>query len=191
MGLNALQTQELQELQQVERERFKITDLGGVNWALRKLAALKAREAEVNQLADAEIERINAWREKELEGVKRDVEYFESLLMEYHAEQLKQDPKAKTITTPYGKLRSVTRKPSVKKVDEDALLAHLKAAGETQYIVVKESVAWGELKQVLQAGIVPASDKPTGYRVVDWNGEEVPGVEVDLGGTSFSVEVDV
>jgi phage host-nuclease inhibitor protein Gam len=173
MGLNALQTQELQELQQVERERFKITDIGGVNWALRKLAALKAREAEVNQLADAEIERINAWREKELESVKRDVEYFESLLTEYHAEQLKQDPKAKTITTPYGTLKARKLPPMVE-YDADLVLSWAKGAGRTEFIRVREELAKDAVREAVLS-----------------DGELVPGVTVIDQGVKYSVEVDV
>ncbi|GMA50171.1 phage protein [Alicyclobacillus contaminans] len=183
MSINALQLMEIEELQ-ASQERFRVTDLNGANWCLRKLAALKAKEAEVNQLADAEVERINAWRDKELAKVKESTDYLEMLLMEYHQEQLKLNPKAKTITTPYGKLKSMTRQPSPKKADDEALLRFLEENGETEYIKVKKSPDWAAYKQTLR--IVEADGD---YFVVDENGQPVEGVEIDFGGTSFSVEV--
>jgi hypothetical protein len=198
MAMNMLHALELDELNQSELaeeifmfgvsdetvERFRVRDLESANWCFRKLQALMAKTNEVNGLADKEIQRINAWREKELHHIQQQVEFFERLLTEYHAECLKKDPKAKTITTPYGKLKSITRKPAPKKVDDEVLLRHLKESGETEYIVVKESPAWGEYKKTLQ--VVDRDGIPV---VVDQNGLEVPGVEVDLGGVSFKVEV--
>lgn len=192
--MNALQSVELQELDQATfdneeqraelQERFRVTDLNSANWCLRKMQALTAKIHETNQLSDAEVLRINQWREHEVSGIERQMQFFEMLLTDYHAQMLRQDLKAKTITTPYGKLKSTTRKAQPKKVDDEQLLQHIKSSGDTEYIITKESPAWGEYKKTLQVTEI------NGVSVVmDQNGQRVQGVEVELGGTSFKVEV--
>ena len=46
ISMNALQQNELLEVDQLQdaEQQFEITDINGLNWAFRKLAALKAKE---------------------------------------------------------------------------------------------------------------------------------------------------
>lgn len=167
-----------------ENPTFRVYDLDSANWVFRKLQALIAKQNDINALAEKEVARIRDWQEKETAGIAGHISFFEHLLTRYHESQLAADPKAKTISTPYGKLKSTTRKAAPKKTDDAALLQHLKDSGETDYIVVKESPAWGDYKKTLQVAEV------NGIATVrDANGQEVPGVEVEPAGTSFKVEV--
>ena len=127
MSLNAYHAMELQDLKdapvgfglteetQQDGEqsvtRFRVTDMEQANWCFRKLQALRANVAEIDSLAEKEIARINDWREKELVGLNDSIAYFEVLLKDFHEMKLLDDPKAKTITTPYGALKATTRKP--------------------------------------------------------------------------------
>ncbi len=54
----------LQEVEAVESEHqnFQITDLSSLGWAFRKVSEYKAKEAEINAYAKAEIDRINEWQ---------------------------------------------------------------------------------------------------------------------------------
>jgi len=108
--------------------------------------------------------------------------YFESLVSQYHAKQLESDPKAKTLSTPYGKSKSRATKEQPKQVDKDALLSHVKEAGMTEFI--KEEVKWGDLKKSLHIHEVDGESV-----VIDGNGQVVPGVGIDPAAISFKVEV--
>ncbi|WP_206921856.1 host-nuclease inhibitor Gam family protein [Alicyclobacillus suci] len=185
MATNPLWDVELDELNQQEaQERFRVTDKMSANWCLRKLQALQAKANEVNELAKAEIERITSWRDKELEQVNKHVEFFQGLLTEWHMQQYEADPKVnKSIKLPYGTLKSRTTKHQPSKLDEAALLEHVKATDEA-FVKVIETVEWGEYKKTLS--VIEVNGQ---LAVVDANGELVPGVAVKVGGTTFSVEV--
>ena len=63
-----------------QREGFKIENLEGATWAFRKLRAIENKEAEIKVIAEEEINRVNVWKEKELEQYAKDKEYFSYLL---------------------------------------------------------------------------------------------------------------
>jgi hypothetical protein len=86
------------------KERFKITDLSTLNWALRKLLTLDKKRAEEVELADAEIERIRTWSNKQGEAYEYSKQFLEGLVEEYAREQRANDPKWKGNKTPYGKV---------------------------------------------------------------------------------------
>lgn len=187
--MNPLHAIELEELETVDfqseevKERFKIENLDQLNWAFRKLSALESKKKEIQQLAQAEIDRIKSWEEQELKGIQSSYDFFTSLVTEYHFNELQKDPKKKTIATPYGKAKSRTSKEQPEKVNEDLLLAHVKEAGMDEFI--KESVKWGDLKKTLK--VVEIDGKKV---VVDGNGQIVEGVSVKPETTTFSVEVE-
>jgi hypothetical protein len=173
---------EVEELQLLET-KFEITDINSLNWAFRKLSAYKAKEKEIKQLADAERERIAQWERGELSTIKNSLEFFESLISIYHAKQLADDPKAKTISTPYGKSKSRKSKEAPDKANEDAILQHVIENGMDDFI--KNSLKWGDFKKVVK--IVEISGEKV---VVDENGQIVPGTTVKPESISYSVEVD-
>lgn len=186
--MNKLQEQELFELeeqQQEERKVFVITDLNGLNWAFRKMSAIQAKQNEVKQLAQAERLRIDAWEKKECAAFESDLAFFTQKITEYHASVLAQDPKAKSIKTPYGVAKSTTSKAAPEKVDEAALIEYVKT-NELTFVEVetKEKLLWGELKKTLK---VVESDGV--LKVVDADGQVVPGVFVKPETVSFKVEV--
>ena len=185
--MNPLQAFELNEisnnsLQQESRPQFEITDMNSLNWAFRKIVALKTQEKEIKALAATERQRIDEWETQELKPLADNLAFFEKLVSVYHSKQLDQDPKAKTLSTPYGKSKSRTIKEQPKPTDKDQLLKHVKEAGLTEFI--KEDVKWGDLKKSL-------SIKEVGGKkvVVDENGQAVPGIEIEPASTSFKVEV--
>lgn len=183
--MNALQQLELVDVEgaQPEQEtRFEITDINSLNWVFRKISAIKEKEAEIKSLADAEKQRITDWENQELLAIHSNLNYFESLISQYHAKQLESDPKAKTISTPYGKSKSRATKPQPKQVDKEALLAHVKEAGMTEFI--KEEVKWGDLKKSLH--IHEVDGNPV---VIDDNGQVIPGVGIEPAAITFKVEV--
>src|SRR5690606_37471770 len=96
--MNLLDLYEIEEIEKQddqEKERFKIENTEQLSWAFRKLKAYKAKEREIEKVANGERERIDAWEKKEKEKIQGSIEYFESLIYEYHMEQLKKDSRAK------------------------------------------------------------------------------------------------
>jgi len=182
--MNALQQNELLEVDQLQdaEQQFEITDINGLNWAFRKLSALKSKEKEINQLANVERDRIAEWEKGELISVHNSITFFESHVQRYHAEQLAADPKQKTISTPYGKSKTRKSKETPDKGDEALLLDYVIQNDLAQYI--KNSVKWADLKKSLK--IVEISGEKV---VIDDTGQIVPGVTVKPESISYSVEV--
>jgi len=136
--VNALIEHELDDLpEEQERERFRIETVDQVNWALRKLSAIEAKRKEVEELAQAEIDRIQVWKEHELKKLQDNAEFFGNLLHDYALRQRAADPNWKRTSTPYGVVR--LRKQPPKWIYDDAkLLESLKSQGLTHFIRVKE-----------------------------------------------------
>ncbi|MGE6379873.1 host-nuclease inhibitor Gam family protein [Peribacillus muralis] len=182
--MNSLQQIELMEVEEIQSQEtnFEITDINSLNWAFRKLSALKSKEKEIKQLANVERDRIAEWEKGELSSVTNSTSFFESLITLYHAQQLAEDPKAKTISTPYGKSKTRKSKEAPDKADEEVILQYVIENEMDEFI--KNSVKWADLKKSLK--IVEISGEKV---VVDENGQIVPGVIVKPESISYSVEV--
>ncbi|NYV66150.1 host-nuclease inhibitor Gam family protein [Bacillus sp. Gen3] len=183
--MNALQQNELLEIDEIEsheQTQFEITDLDSLNWAFRKLSALKSKEKEIKQLANVERDRIAQWEKSELSTIENSTSFFESLIQQYHAKQLAEDPKVKTISTPYGKSKTRKSKEAPEKANEDELLEYVLENEMLDFI--KNSVKWSDFKKTLK--IVEISGEKV---VVDENGQLVKGVTVKPESISYSVEI--
>ncbi|MDX8367837.1 host-nuclease inhibitor Gam family protein [Cytobacillus sp. IB215665] len=180
--MNQLHEQELEGIEE-KKEGFAITDMDKLNWAFRKVSALRAKHNQITKLADAERERINQWEAKELRDIHNSLQFFETHISKYHANQLAENPKSKTISTPYGKTKARSSSEQIDKANEDALLKHVQASNLNDYI--KPALMWGELKKSLN--IVEINGQKV---VVDELGQKVEGVSIKEANTKFSVEVD-
>jgi sulfur carrier protein ThiS len=182
--MNSLQQIELMEVEEIQSQEttFEITDINSLNWTFRKLTALKSKEKEIKQLANVERDRIAEWEKGELSSITNSTSFFESLITLYHAKQLAEDPKAKTISTPYGKSKTRKSKETPDKANEDVILQYVIENEMDEFI--KNSVKWADLKKSLK--IVEISGEKV---VVDENGQIVPGVIVKPESISYSVEV--
>lgn len=182
--MNSLQQIELMEVEEIQSQeiKFEITDLNSLNWSFRKLAALKSKEKEIKQLADIERDRIADWERGELSTISNSLDFFENMISIYHAKQLAEDAKVKTISTPYGKSKSRKSKEAPEKENESAILQHVIENGMDDYI--KNSLKWSDFKKAIK--IVEVSGEKV---VVDENGQLVPGMTVKPESISYSVEV--
>src|SRR5215211_6592989 len=102
-----------------DRERYKIGGPSEADWALRKLAQARLRIDENIALGKAEVERLTAWLSEANKSHQRDAEYFESILRNWHEEQLAADPKRKTVSLPGGKLVAAKNPDSIEIQDND------------------------------------------------------------------------
>jgi hypothetical protein len=190
--VNALQELELMEIIEADRaeiedqelkERWKVENLEAANWCLRKLAALKAKQQEIDKLAKQEMERIRVWQEQASKGLERQAEFFTGLLEEYHRGRLREDPRAKTITTPYGEMHLRKQQPQWE-YHEEQLMTYLKA---NRPDLVKEKITYLPDKASLKK-----YSNVVGNQVVDIiTGEVIPGVAVYDRAEAFSVKVEV
>jgi Bacteriophage Mu Gam like protein len=185
--VNPLQELELLDVEDInsiksEETKFEIVDINSLNWVFRKVSALKAKEKEIKQLANVERERIADWERGELSTINNSLEFFENMVTHYHAKQLVEDPKAKTLTTPYGKSKSRKTKETPEKQNEEEILQYVIENEMDDFI--KNSVKWAELKKSLRIAEISGEKV-----VVDENGQLVPGVTVKPESISFSLEV--
>ncbi|MBN3369122.1 hypothetical protein CF087_21565 [Clostridium botulinum] len=142
------------------QETFKIENLKGASWALRKIKECKESILEKEELAKVEKERIEEWLNNETKNDLVSLEYFNGLLVEYYKELKQKDPKAK-ISTPYGKVTSRKNK-KWNYGNEETLLKYLNSNGYKNLIRTKQEINKTDLKEsfLIKDGIV--LDKNTG-----------------------------
>ncbi|APH23687.1 hypothetical protein CF088_11405 [Clostridium botulinum] len=142
------------------QETFKIENLKGASWALRKIKECKESILEKEELAKVEKERIEEWLNNETKNDLVSLEYFNGLLVEYYKELNQKDPKAK-ISTPYGKVTSRKNK-KWNYGNEETLLKYLNSNGYKNLIRTKQEINKTGLKEsfLIKDGI--ALDKNTG-----------------------------
>lgn len=163
------------------RQRFVIDGPKTADWALRKLARAKGRQAENAALAAAEVERITEWLTAENAKLGHDVAFFEGLLTEYHRHVLDGEPDRRTIALPAGKL--VARKqPDRWQFDTHEFVAWAVRAGRPELVRQPPPE-------------VNKADAKRAFKLVDGQvldaatGEKAEGVAVEVGDVRFSVEV--
>lgn len=166
---------------EAEREAYAITDLNSLNWAFRKLHAIQKKESEIKSTTQREYDRIQDWELAELKKFEGDKDYFTSLIHTYHQKQLLEDPKAKTLSTPYGKSKSRSSKDKIIKYDEKILLSHVR--GQDEFI--KKTLRWGEFEKSLS--IVDVDGEKI---ILDSNGAIVQGASIKPAKTTFSLAVE-
>lgn len=161
-----------EDLDDTENQRFRIQDDNQADWALRKIARARQDLKEAEEMAAMEIEKINRWLDGQRDESLRTELFFTVLLQEYYEPRFMTNPDKKTYKLPSGKVQRRTQQPQFDR-DNEALLAWLKQRGMTDYIEVKETPKWGELKQQVQVvgEHVVIKDGPL-------KGEIIDGVEV-------------
>lgn len=166
--LDEIEIEEVRQLPEEQKTQFEITDLGAATWAFRKIRSLEKKINEVKDVAQAEIDRINEWQEKEVNGIQQSIEYFQSLLTSYYIRGKETDARFKC-STPYGSVTSRKMQPKWE-TNEETLLKWLKENEHTDLIRVKEEPALSDIKDAFKI-----TDTGT---VVDGNGVLVDGITI-------------
>ena len=159
--MDNLQLAEIQEVESIEKEGFKIQDKGQAQWALRKISALQAQIDENKALAEKEIQRVKEWEESENKAHEDSIGYFTALLQEYMLKEKSENPGLKSIKLPHGTIRLRKQQPNYIREDEK-LIEWAKKENRTELINVKESLKWGELKKEILNNNGQAVHKETG-----------------------------
>ncbi len=153
-----------QDLQEERVTGFEINNLQSATWAFKKLRAISDKQREIEEVAAAEIERIEEWKQEQLKQYKSDSEFFEGCISAYFIEERANDKKFK-LSTPYGK---VTTRKSKKWLyeDEEALKNYVKDNG-IDVIRIKEELDKTSLKKLFKDGVNQET------------GEILPGVMIE------------
>lgn len=161
---------EVDEQYKSEHERFTINDDSAAAWAMRRLRALRQRQATNTGLAEAETSRIAAW----LESVNRPLDdrarYFEDILTDY-AQRCRAVEDRKTISLPAGKITTRLGSPKWNVDPETFVPWALEHAPDLVRVTTAPALA--VIKDTLGESV-----KQHGKPVTD-DGEVVPGVDVD------------
>lgn len=161
-----------------QREAWRVTDLSSAAWAVEKVAALDANMAEVDECAEANIERWQNWRDEEKRKRLAEREFFVSKLAEYHRAIVAQDKRRITIKLPHGELRIRQQQPEF--VRDDKRLLAWAEQNRPEVVERKPAVKWADLKAKLAV---------SGNRAVDTEtGEEVAGIVVIAKPDKFEVK---
>lgn len=177
--MNTLEKYEIEELEQTSVDGWSINDIGGADWALRKISALQSQNDEIKKFADLERERIANWEIKETESNIDRISFFEMKLSEYLNTLRKDDPKAR-IKTPHGTVG--TRKVPDRWEYSTEAVAELKKLGMTEYVRVKEEVDKAAFKKSVSV--------IEGGKIVNNDGEVIETVKVVPQGEKLSVKVE-
>lgn len=130
------------------REGFAVTDVRTADWCLRKIAKIRGEKQAVKELADEQIERIQAWHHNEIEKLDKNESFFFSLLNEYHGRLIAEDPKKKTINLPNGKLQFRAQQDELT-YHPEKLLNQLKLMERKDLIRIKEEIDKMALKEAV------------------------------------------
>ena len=172
---------DIMETPEVESEGFVVDSDQKAEWALRKIREHKADANRMAMVCNAEIERYERIRKEAEDKCTRDCAYLESLLYAYFATVPHKSTKTQeSYKLPTGVLKKKIREPEYVRADAD-ILAWLNEQGMSDYIEVKPSLKWGELKKVITANGEAAIYPKTG--------EIVPGVKIVERDPVFVVEV--
>jgi hypothetical protein len=136
-----------------EPSRFTITDDDKADWAVKKVIRHQREIDAAKKLAEQRIAQINAWLQSIIEGHEKEIGFFEMLLHPFVEARLA-GTKKKTLSLPSGDVQLRSAAPTFmiagEKVcaDTPALVDHVRRFAP-DYLKIKESVDWGELKKTL------------------------------------------
>lgn len=174
---------EFLNIEEEEREDWKIKDDLSADWAIDKIRETNAEYNRFEMVAKAKIQQIQEALQKEQEKRDREVSFFESKLREYFESiQVKETKTQKTYKLPSGTLKmkksSMTFKYDKKKLIEVAE----KYDNMTDYIKIKKDFNWAEFKKNLEIKGNSIINKNTGEIL------EMEGLEIVEKPEEFKVE---
>ena len=169
------------DIPEIETDGFVIDNDQKAEWALRKIREHKADANRMAMVCNAEIERYERIRKEAEDKCARDCAYLESLLYAYFVTVPHKATKTQeSYKLPTGALKQKFREPEYVRADAE-ILAWLNEQGMKDYVEVKPSLKWAELKKVIAANGETAIYPETG--------EIIPGVKIVERDPVFVVEV--
>ena len=177
-----------------EVERWSVTDDGSAEWALRRLAEARQQVATLTRQAEEWRARIDAWHARMLGPLERRVEFFEGHLKRYALDRRLDDPRAKSLILPSGRIQTREAKPRVVVADPDAWQDWAEGNPADPSVRHSFEVAKRELAQVTAWSERAVDDGAGGQRVElvvthKVTGERLRWADVEPGRYTASVEL--
>lgn len=166
-----------QPAEMAEKEKFTVRDIRSAEWCLKRIAWHQKHKADALAFVESEKAKLDEYLAKVNSEENGSIEYFTELLKPFAMEQL-QGSKKKTVTLPSGSLSFKKQSPEFVKND-DELLAFAKES-VPEFVKIKESVDWGEMKKTCSIA---------GNRLVTADGEIVQGVIINKRDDTFTVKI--
>lgn len=160
-------------IEEPTREAFVIDDDAKADWAMRKLASIRRKQADNKAIYDREVQRVAEWLEKVNTALERDAEWFESNLKPYALTERSNG--RKSLILPHGTVKTTAGRPKIEIENEIEFLAWAEKS-EPELIRVKKEID----KKVLNTLLTDSGD------VISTQGEIVPSVRVTPAETSVS-----
>lgn len=150
---------------QEEKERFSIENDDQLKWTFQMM---EEKRKEIRAKKDM-IQQATDYYESQIKDLRKDINSFKDMAMQYAEEQADEDPNWSFKESPYGRIIRKKEKTDLVVSDEQALINHLKGTEFVEH-VEEEKLKWGDLKKTLST--------PDGEHVVNDDGELVDGVTV-------------
>lgn len=166
-----------QPAEMAEKEKFTVRDISSAEWCLKRIAWHQKHKADALAFVESEKVKLDEYLAKVNSEENGSIEYFKELLKPFAMEQL-QGSRKKTLNLPSGSLSFKKQAPEFVKND-DELLAFAKES-VPEFVKIKESVDWGEMKKTCYI---------EGNRLVTVDGEIVQGVTVNERDDVFTVKI--
>lgn len=148
-----------------ENEGFVVDNDQKADWAIRKLAVIRRKQAENKAIYDAEVIRITEWLSTVNSALDRDALYFEAVLTPYAL--LQRSEGRKTVTLPHGTLKTTAGQPHIEFNDESKFIEWAKT-NDPSLLRIKTDVDKTALKALItEEGVV-----------ISTQGEIIPEVKV-------------
>ena len=148
-----------------ENEGFVVDTDQKADWAIRKLAVIRRKQAENKAIYDAEVIRITEWLSTVNTALDRDALYFEAVLTPYAL--LQRSEGRKTVTLPHGSLKTTAGQPRIEFNDESKFIEWAKV-NDPALLRIKTDVDKSALKALItEEGVV-----------ISTQGEIIPEVKV-------------
>ncbi|WP_187296403.1 host-nuclease inhibitor Gam family protein [Tepidibacter mesophilus] len=170
-------------VEEEERETWKIDNDNTADWAIDNIKESKEEYERFEKVALRKIEQIKEALDQEKKKMENETSFFESKLREYiETVKMKETKTQKTYALPAGKI--IIKKDKCNfRIDKDAILENIKMLeGYEDYIKVKEDLAWGDLKKKLVIDNGNIINKITGEVL------KVKGLEVEVKPGKFEVK---
>lgn len=170
---NALPVDDFEIIEEPAREPFRVDDDSKADWAMRKLASIRRKQAENQAIHDRELQRVAEWLLKVNTALERDAEWFEANLRPYALQQRSEG--RKSVVLPHGTIKTTAGRPKYE-IENDSEFLSWAETNAPELVRVKKEID----KKALGALNV-AEDK-----VISTQGEIIPAVKVIPAETSVS-----
>ena len=178
MGEAQPNIQDFETVETVETfdDSFKVTDDSSAEWAVRKLAGIRAKQSENQSIADAENSRVKEWLEKVNSDLESNAQYFEAILHPYALQQRASG--RKSVVLPHGTLKTVSGRQKIEV--EESQFIRWATVNASDLIRIKTEVAKDEIKKLIT---------PDGVAISS-GGEILPFVTVTQSEPTVSIVVN-